>query len=176
MRITRVLKDHQRRSRFNKLNKANQAVPRVGYQVKNQAVPRPLCVSSHMQNKWFSTTLAQICRAQALGHGYKSWWCSTEKQLSIEYTYGLDNLKVRSWETFKRSMRFNFGKYILPRFQEVSELSTHDIGQIMNSSTAGIAQFFRSCQAFLMGSQKVLKMDKKPSTCYIYCFTSKALK
>ena len=94
----------------------------------------------------------------------------------IEYTYGLDNLKVRSWETFKRSMRFNFGKYILPRFQEVYELSTHDIGQIMNSSTAGIAQFFRGCQAFLMGPQKELKMDKKPSTCYIYCFTSKALK
>ena len=84
----------------------------------------------------------------------------------IEYTYGLDELKVRSWETFKRSMGFNFGKYILPRFQEVSELSPHDIGQIMNSSSAGIAQFFRSCQAFSMGSQKELKMDKKPDTCY----------
>ena len=84
----------------------------------------------------------------------------------IEYTYGLEDLKVKSWETFKRSMGFNFGKYILPRFQEVSQLSPHDIGQIMNSTSSGIAQFFRSCQAFSLGSERERKLDKKPETCY----------
>jgi hypothetical protein len=64
-------------------------------------------------------------------------------------------------------MGYSFGKYILPRFSEISELSSHDIGQIMNSNSSGIAQFFRSCQIFWMGSEKDEKLANRHPNCFV---------
>ena len=84
----------------------------------------------------------------------------------IEYAYGVAELKMGVWETFKRSMGFSFGKHILPRFSDLSELSDHDVGQIMNSSSAGIAQFFRSCHAIRIGSDTEWREKLYPKTYY----------
>ena len=129
MRITWVLSDHQRRSRYNKLNNANQAVLRFRPQVKYQRVTRPLYFSFFHEEQLILDNLGSTMQSPSPGSLLQSLVIFDREAAVnlIEYTYGLDELKVRSWETFKRSMGFNFGKYILPRFQEVSELSPHDI-------------------------------------------------
>ena len=91
-------------------------------------------------------------------------------------TYGSAELEKGSWETFQRSLGYNFGKYILPTFEESMELSPHDIGQIINSSLAGVAQFFRSCQSFWMGSGKDGSLESKHEHCYIASHVSFILK
>ena len=39
----------------------------------------------------------------------------------------------------------NFMKDSLPRFSEILELSSSDVGQIIKSPASGVAHFFRSC-------------------------------
>ena len=68
----------------------------------------------------------------------------------IEHVFGCDNLKLESWENFKESMGNSFIRCILPRFPELTELSSHDVGQIMNSFASGIAKFFRGSQVYKM--------------------------
>ena len=61
----------------------------------------------------------------------------------MDFVYGEDEFRIFSWDTFKKSMRFDFVRHILPTFTELEDLSPHDLGQIMHSHNSGIAHFFR---------------------------------
>ena len=63
----------------------------------------------------------------------------------IEFTYGIADLKNNTWGNLRDSMHFNFTRYILPKFTELSSLPSSDFGQIMNSPSSGIELFFRGC-------------------------------
>ena len=78
----------------------------------------------------------------------------------IEYVFGSAGPKIETWMAFTQSMKLNFIQFILPRFSELADLSSHDIGQLMNSPTSGIAQFFRSCHIFHMGDKMSGKAEQ----------------
>ena len=77
----------------------------------------------------------------------------------IEYAFGFAGPKMDTWMAFKKSMKLNFIRFILPRFSELVDLSSHDIGQLMISPTSGIAQFFRSCYVIHMGDNMCGKAE-----------------
>jgi len=87
----------------------------------------------------------------------------------ISYSFNLSKQESQefiqnTWTVFKRSMSLNFIHLILPRFEELSELSSSDIGQLMHSKAAGIAQFFRSCHMFKIGGHIQGKVESCPIT------------
>ena len=61
----------------------------------------------------------------------------------MDFVYGEDEFRIQSWDTFKKSMRFDFVRHVLPTFTELKVLSPHDLGQIMHSQNSGIDHFFR---------------------------------
>ena len=166
MRITLVLPDEERKIRFNKLHKACKTKLKAEFQAQKQLIARPFCFSFSYEEQKLLGNLASKMMSPNIGSWVQSLiMFDREVALNIiEYSYGVDDLKIGSWETCKRSMGFSFGKHILPRFSDLFELSDHDVGQIMNSSSAGIAQFFRSCQAIRIGSDTERRQDIFPKT------------
>ena len=163
MKLNLVLSNQERNSRFNKLKKTTKSIIKsetdfitipsvlsITFYNEEQMILENLNTKMHSSGSWLQNLLI-FDRRSAVN--------------LIEYTYGSAELEKGSWETFQRSLGYNFGKYILPTFEESLELSPHDIGQIMNSSLAGIAQFFLSCQTIWMGSGKT--PNTKPEHYYI---------
>jgi hypothetical protein len=162
MKLSRILSDQERHSRFNKLKKATTAIIKSEDKPKYDLITSPsvLSLSFSIEEQMILDNIHKKMHSTgSLGTGLQNLLIFDRRSAVnlIEYTYGCAELKKGSWETFKRSLGYNFGKYMLPRVEESSELSSHDIGQIMNSSSAGIVQFFRTCQTFCMGSEKVRK-------------------
>ena len=99
---------------------------------------------------------------------YKLLFSEPQSQMSV----------YQIWVAFKQSMSLTFMRLILPRFEELSDLSSSDVGQLMNSSASGIAQFFRSCRMFNMGARIQGKEESCPfasqvrsMSCSDYSFT-----
>ena len=160
-----VMSDQERNSKFNKLQKANRTI------MKNETESKPVSITqpTNLYLAFSSEELMLLDTINTKMTSTSSWVQNLlifDREAAvnlIDYTYGVDDLKKATWKTFKRSMSYNFGKYILPRFSEISELSSHDIGQIMNSNSSGIAQCFRSCQLLWMGSE----LAKRHPHCFV---------
>ena len=138
MRINWVLSDQERNRRFNKLIKVKS--------ISIQKIPSTI----HL-----SCTLEEEKNMESLHLKFKFPWLQNclmfNKEAGvnfIEHVFGCDKLRLESWDNFKQSMGNSFIRCILPRFQELTELSSHDVGQIMNSSASGIAKFFRGSQVY----------------------------
>ena len=160
MKITWVLSDEERDRRFNKLKKSRKnIINSVSIQTKpSVARPSVLYLAFSTEEQKFIEDLTLKFQVPWL-----------ENLLIfvdlIKYAFGREELKFEHWGTFKTSMRLNFIRYILPRFPELEDLSSHDISQIMNSQAAGIAQFFRSCHMFRTGSILERTSEHCPVSC-----------
>jgi hypothetical protein len=169
MKLNMVLSSQERHSRFNKLKKATKTIIKSEADPKYEFIARPSVLSTSYSNEEQMILENLNMKMHSTGSWLQNLLIFDRRSAVnlIEYTYGHAELKKGSWETFQRSLGYNFGKYILPTFEESMALSPHDIGQVMNSSNAGIAHFFRSCQSFWMGSGKNGTLEIKHDHCYI---------
>jgi hypothetical protein len=169
MKTTLVLSDQARNSKFNKLRKANRTIIKDETKSKHFSISMPSALYFSFSNEE-QTILNNILTKMGSSGSWVQNLLMFDRESAvnvIEYTYGFAHLKKRSWETLKRSMGYSFGKDILPRFSEIAELSSHDIGQIMNSNSSGIAQCFRSCQILWMESEKDKKLASRHEKWYV---------
>ena len=166
MKITWVLSDEERDRRFNKLKKSRKNIIKPVSIQTNESVARPSVL-------YLSFSIEEEKILEDLELKFQVPWLRNllifDKNAGenfIKYAFRREELKLKYWETFKQSMSINFIRYILPRFTELADLSSHDIGQIMNSQASGIAQFFRSCHMFRTGSILEMTTDHYPVSCY----------
>lgn len=167
MRITWVLSDEERNRRFNKLKNPKYKVMKSNSKKQGQLLERPYVL--HLP---FSVEEQNIITD--LKSKFHVPWLKNFLVLDrmaginfIEYAFGLTDLKFTHWETFQHAMRLNFMNYVLPRFPELVDLSSHDIGQIMNSPAGGIAHSFRCCNMFNVGSPLEGKAEHCPIASYV---------
>jgi len=156
MKTTWVLSDQERERRFNKLKNCKKSsaplslsrpsVLYLAFSVEENRILENL--NQNFQVPWLKNFLMFDRRA-----GFNL----------IEYVFGYAGMNLETWMAFKQSMKLNFIRFILPRFSELADLSSNDIGQLMNSPTADIAQYFRSCHMFHMGD----KMSGKAESCTV---------
>ena len=153
MKITWVLSDEERERRFNKLKKTSKNNTNTESKHPYQSVGRPSVL-------YLSFSMEEENILEDVKSKFQVPWVQNllifDRNAGIkivEYAFGQADLQFGCWETFKQSMSLNFIRYILPRFPELADLSSHDIGQIMKSPNSGIAQFFRSCHMLHMGSK-----------------------
>jgi hypothetical protein len=167
MKLNWVLSNQEKHSRFNKLKKATKAIIKSEADPKFEFITRPSILSSTFSKEEQMVLQILNMKMHSTGSCLQNLLIFDRGSAVnlIEYTYGHAELKKGSWETFQRSLGYNFGKYILPTFEESLELSPNDIGQVINSSNAGIAKFFRSCQSFWMGSGKDGTLEIKHDYC-----------
>eukprot|EP00092_Neocalanus_flemingeri_P023610 GFUD01025604.1.p1 GENE.GFUD01025604.1~~GFUD01025604.1.p1 ORF type:complete len:567 (+),score=140.62 GFUD01025604.1:112-1812(+) len=163
MKITWVLSDQERERRFNKLKKIDKKVNKSDAKQICQSVTRPSVIhlSFSLEEKNILNDLRSKFQVPWLQNLFK--FDRNAGVNLVEYVFRYSDPKVGTWDAFKQSMGLNFIRFILPRFQELSDLSSHDVGQLMNSPGSGIAQLFRSCHMFHMGS----KMKGKEETCTV---------
>ena len=114
----------------------------------NQSFDRPSVIS-------FSLTVEEQHMLKDLNSKFQLPWLQNMLTFNretavnlVNHVYHSGKMEIKSWCTFKRSMGNNFRTYILPRFPEIEDLDSQDVGQIMNSSLSEIVHFFRSSQAF----------------------------
>ena len=150
MKITWVLSDQERKRRYGKMKTEKKEVTFESKKLL-QSVTRPSVLvfsfSSEEKNiledlctKFHVPWLQNLFRFNR-GAGFNL----------IEFVFLNSEPKSETWVAFNQSMSMNFMKLIFPRFEELSDLSSSDIGQLMNSPSSGIAQLFRSCHMFNMG-------------------------
>ena len=169
MKITWVLSDEERDRRFNKLKKSRKnIINSVSIQTKpSVARPSVLYLSFSIEEEKILEDLELKFQVPWLKH--LLIFDKNAGENFINYVFRREELKLEYWETFKQSMSLNFIRYILPRFPELADLSSHDIGQIMNSQASGIAQFFRSCHMFRTGSILDRKAEHCPVVSTVSC-------
>ena len=162
MKITWVLSDQERERRYGKLKTDKKTIKSESKQLL-QTVTRPSVLVFS-----FSTEEKKIL--ENLYTKFQVPWLINLLKFNrdagfnfIEYVFGYSELKFQSWAAFNQSMVLNFTRFILPRFEELSDLSSYDAGQLMNSPASSIAQFFRSCHMFHMGC----RMKGKAESCTV---------
>ena len=162
MKITWVLSDQERKRRYGKLKTDKKEVTSESKKLL-QSVTRPsvLVFSFFSEEK---NILKDLCTKfhvpwlQNLFRFNRDAGCNL-----IEFVFLHSEPKSGTWVAFNQSMSMNFMKLIFPRFEELSDLSSTDIGQLMNSPSSGIAQLFRSCHMFNMGGRIQGKYCPVPS-------------
>ena len=143
MKINWVFSEEERHRRFNKLKKDSNEINQSS---SKQKLPSAISLQFSVEEE---NTLQDICLK------FKVPWLLNFLKFDreagvnfIEHAFGCSSLKVEARETFKRQMSNSFIYQILPKFPEISDLSSHDIAQIMNSPASGIAKFFRNTHAY----------------------------
>lgn len=158
--INWVLSEQERSRRFNKLKK-------VTNMETKQEIPSFICLAFSLEEEKTMQDLRLKFKVPWLQNFLKF---DREAGFNfVEHAFGCSSLKLKSWETFKWEMSNSFIYQILPRFPEMTDLSSHDIGQIMNSPASGIAKLFRNSHAYHMAenshvAEHVVRMSKDTDT------------
>jgi hypothetical protein len=173
MKTTWVLSDQERKRRYGKLNTNGKAI-KYGSKQFVQSAPRPSVIVFSFSTEE-KKSLENVCTKFQV-----SW---LQDLLMFDRVAGFNLIKFKLlfseaqlkmslyqiWIAFKQSMTLSFMRSILPRFDELSDLSSSDVGQLMNSSASGIAQFFRSCYILNMGERIQGKAESCPIASEVKC-------
>ena len=166
MKITWVLSDQERKRRYGKL-KNDEKKDKSQIKLFHKPVGRPSVLV-------FKFSTEEKKTLEDIHNKFQVPWLQNLLMLDrdaginlIWYKFQLSDQqsrksKQKTWAAFKQSMSVNFARLILPRFEELSGLSSSDVGQLVNSPAAGIAQFFRSCHMFNMGAEIKGKVESCP--------------